>query len=493
MNRHHGVLLHITSLPGGLIGSFGAEARAFVDTLAAAGYDRWQVLPLTPPDGGGSPYSSVGAFALSRLCIDIPTLVEDGLLDRLPTLPKLPPGAVDYAAARKHLDDALDLVHRGLKTGSLDELKAEMAARIESEHWLLPYARFVARVRSAGHDDWARWPKGMRASSGAAAKSWDSVHKPAVDRVVLEQTLALRQWEALRAYANERGVKIIGDVPIFVAGGSADVWANPEQFDLDDTHRPVHVAGVPPDYFSETGQLWGNPLYDWDTMQADGFSWWLARFENAFERFDEVRVDHFRGFDAFWQIPRDHKTAMNGEWVQAPGAALFDAAVDTLGERIGAALAAEGDPRPLPIIVEDLGTITPGVEALRDRYKFPGTRVLQFGLGDDPGNPHRHVNIPENAVAYTGTHDNETTRGWYVALDEHSQWLARETFFAQGEHDIAASVRGIANRSPARWVVSPVQDLLNLGNDARMNTPGTVTGNWTWRMTEIPELPKAGE
>jgi 4-alpha-glucanotransferase len=482
MDRHTGILLHVSSLPGGPFGTFGDAALRLIDQLADAGCDRWQMLPLCPPDGGGSPYSSPGALALSRLFLDLPSLVALGLLDAShPSVIASQTHAdrADVDAALRVVDAALDDAWRAFGAGAGgDALRREVAEAADTP-WLHEFAQFTARMRSEGHDGWWRWPAATASREPEALAAWDAAHAQAIARVVFEQALLARQWARVRAHAQARGVGLIGDIPIFVAGGSADVWAHPHLFDLDADGLPRHVAGVPPDYFSETGQRWGNPLYDWDAMAAEDFAWWSTRFALAFERFDEVRVDHFRGFEAFWQIPRDHETAIHGRWVKAPGRALFDRLIAVHGARFGDT----GDDRPLPILVEDLGIITPEVEALRDAYAFPGCRVLQFGLGDDPTNPHLPSNVNAASVVYTGTHDNHTARGWYYSMDGHGQWQSRERFGHEGEHDVADALLRTALATPARWVIAPAQDILALDGTHRMNMPGTTEGNWSWRLS----------
>lgn len=488
--RHTGLVCHVTSLPGGPVGTFGASARRLVDLLADAGHALWQILPLSPPDLGGSPYRSVGAFALSRMFVDAELLVAQGLLreDERPSAPEGDPRRVDFGAAFAHADAIWDRAWARFRDGGDADLHVAVEAYRAAQPWLEDFARFAARMRVVGHDGWFDWPEDCKTREASALKDWDEAHAETIHRVIFEQAMLALQWLSLRAYANERGVRIVGDIPIFVSDGSADVWAAPELYDLDASGRPANVAGVPPDYFSETGQRWGNPLYRWEAMQARGFAWWTQRFATAFQRFDEVRVDHFRGFEAFWEVPASHETAMHGRWIQAPGRALFDHLVATLGEAHGET----GDERPLPVLVEDLGIITPEVEALRDAYAFPGCRVMQFGLGDDPNNPHRPSAVVERSVVYTGTHDNDTTRGWYASMDGHGQWQARERFGAEGEHDIARAVWRTALSTPARWVLSTPQDVLNLGSADRLNTPGTIENNWQWRLTEM-QLEELGE
>jgi len=469
--RSSGILLHPTSLPGPGVGGLGAEARRFVDWLASAGQRLWQILPLVPVDGGGSPYNGLSAMAGNPLLVSPGELVRDGLLEPGGTGGEdLPADRVDYPRALAWKDALLKRAWNAFRAGAAPGLRGEFDAfRVRSAAWLDDYALFRALRDEHGGAPWAEWEEGVRdRDPGALARA---AHRlgGAVEFHVFAQWVFDRQWRALHGYARERGVRVLGDVPIFVAYDSADVWANPELFELDARGRPTMVAGVPPDYFSATGQRWGNPLYRWDRMRADGFRWWTERFRRTLETADVVRVDHFRGFESYWEIPADEPTAVHGAWRPGPGAELFDAVRHELGE--------------LPLVAEDLGIITPGVEALRDSLGLPGMRVLQFAFGDDDArNPHLPRNHTENSVAYTGTHDNDTTLGWYRgAGEEERRRLSR--LLAPGEDPGWGMIR-LAMESRAKFAVVPLQDVLGLGSEGRMNTPGTTEGNWAWRFRE---------
>jgi len=435
--RASGVLLHPTSLPGpGGAGDLGAEARRFVDWLAAAGFRYWQMLPIGPVDSYGSPYQSASAFAGNARLL----APEHG--------PRAAPNAADAA--------------------DFEDFCARQA------HWLDDYALF--RTLRAHHPGtaWTAWPEPLRRREPAALerarRRWRTTHRA----VQWTQYRFQRQWRALRDYAAARGVRLIGDLPLLVAHDSADVWSQPEFFQLDDRGEPLVVAGVPPDYFSATGQWWGNPLYRWSALAADGYCWWRRRLARLLELFDLVRLDHFRGLEACWEIPAAAETAAEGRWVPGPGAALLDA------------LAA--DHAQLPIIAEDLGVITPEVEALRDRYGLPGMKVLQFAFDSDDANPYLPHHHRRNCVVYTGTHDNDTTLGWFRALDEGRRRRVLDYLGASAEA-MPWPLIDAALASIARLAVIPLQDLLAFGSERRMNTPGTTGGdNWRFRFAwdEVP-------
>lgn len=463
--RRSGLLLHPTSLPGGPIGTLGAEARAFVDFLAEAGQSAWQMLPVGP---GRSPYMGLSVFAGNPFLIDPGELVADGLL-KPSELPLDVRGPVDFALVESESRRVLDLA-----VARFDDTDADYAAfNDRANDWLGEWAAFSVLEAAYSGALWVDWAPEHRDRNPAALSKLDTA---AVRRARVVQYLFDRQWRKLRAYASERGVELIGDIPIFVGHGSVDVWANRDLFDLDARGRCNAISGVPPDYFSPTGQRWGNPLYRWDAMAAEGYAWWIDRFEAAFALFDAVRVDHFRGFEAYWRIPADAETAIDGAWQPGPGRDLFDA----LAARVSPQ---DPDPARLPIIVEDLGIITPDVEALRDGLGLPGMKVLQFGFDGSPTNPHLPANYPAdgNCVVYTGTHDNDTAVGWYAALDPHTQHLVRVALSTDAR-EIAWDLVTRAWNTSARLAVAPVQDVLELGSDARMNTPGTMDGNWSWRM-----------
>ena len=470
--RSAGVLLHVTSLPGPFgVGDLGPAAHRWVDALAAAGQSWWQVLPLNPPGKGDSPYQAYSAFAGNPLLVSPELLVKDGLLKRSEIAGgDLPPGPIDYAAAA--------VLKAGLLARAFERFAAKAAKPLLAEFgrfrraradWLDDYALYMA-LRDAHHDQpWLTWDAKLVRRDAAALAEARRAQSERIDRHAFDQFLFARQWQQLKAYAADRGVRTIGDVPIFVSGDSADVWSAPGLFLLDRQRRPTVVAGVPPDYFSKTGQRWGNPLYNWKAMAAQDFAWWVARLRALLEQTDLVRIDHFRGFAACWNVPAAEPTAVNGKWVKAPGQALMA----TLQRELGS----------LPFIAEDLGVITPDVEALRDGFCLPGMRVLQFAFGGGPENAFLPHNYVRNAVAYTGTHDNDTTVGWFAALDGKQRKQA--TDYAPGlAADPAGELTRLAWQSVADLAITPAQDVLRLGSEARMNTPGTSAGNWTWRLAD---------
>ncbi|MCB9520517.1 MAG: 4-alpha-glucanotransferase [Myxococcales bacterium] len=458
MKKRAGVLLHPTSLPGGPVGALGSAARSFVDLLADAGVGVWQMLPLGPSGFGGSPYMSSSAFAGNPLLVDIAPLVEAGWLQRSDL------GDVDetkFDGDQVDLDYAEALMRRVLDAAfaRFDVSDAAFVAFCErNAEWLDPFSEFAVRSAAAGGASWRTWTREGR----PAARE--------LDRVRFAQFAFAQQWAELKRYANERGVSLVGDVPIFVSYESADVWRHPELFQLDEGGAPAAVAGVPPDYFSPTGQRWGNPLYDWEALAATDYAWWVARFSAAFEMFDSVRVDHFRGFESYWRVPSDAETAVDGSWVRGPGRSVFDAVAAARGCAVDA----------LPIFAEDLGIITREVEELRDALGLPGMRVLQFGFDGDGRNPHLPANVVERSVVYTGTHDNDTSAGWLASLDAAARARVADAL-GRTTVDARALVEA-AWKTPASLAVAPLQDLLGLGTEARMNTPGTAVGNWTWRV-----------
>ena len=482
LERASGILLHPTSLPGRFgVGTLGADARRFADMLAVAHQRIWQVLPLGPTGFGDSPYQCLSAFAGNPLLIDLDTLVDMGLLDGadLAQVPEFPRDTVDFGAAlyykRRLLTRVADTFARRASPAIRDASDAFCDAHAS---WLDDFALYAAVKQAHDQRAWVEWEPAIAAREPAALDTWRRRLAPEVHAAKLAQFLFFEQWHALRAYCRARGVAIMGDAPIFVAHDSADVWTSREQFQLGPDGRPAVVAGVPPDYFSATGQLWGNPLYRWDVMAADGYRWWIARLQATFDLFDLVRLDHFRGFEAYWEIPGGATTAIDGRWVTGPGAALFDAVRGALGD--------------LPIIAENLGVITPEVEALRHRFGFPGMAILQFAFGTDPQAPtFRPHNLARDVVAFTGTHDNDTIVGWWTATDTgHSTRtpddVARERQYAQrylgaeGQDIHWAFIRA-ALASVAKLTIFPLQDVLGVGSEGRMNVPARPTGNWRWR------------
>jgi 4-alpha-glucanotransferase len=477
----------VTSLPGPHgTGDLGAGARAFVDSLAESGQQVWQLLPINPAGAGNSPYSGASAFAGDPMLLSLVDLVDEDLLE-----PDEIPGAIaedrtDHAAARAVREQAL----RRAFTRFRPRREYERFER-DSSSWLADYALFEALARAHPGQSWTDWPVALRDGAPDAVEQARRDHADEIAYVSFVQYLFAQQWAGLRRYARDRDVRLVGDIPIFVSHDSADVWAHRSQFHVDAEGQPTFVAGVPPDYFSKTGQRWGNPLYRWKRMRADGYRWWIDRFRTLLERFDQVRLDHFIGFSRYWEVPASEPTAERGRWVRGPGAEFFQAVRDALGD--------------LPFIAEDLGEVTPAVRALRDRFSLPGMRVFQFGFGTDVQaaefQPHRY---PPNSVAYTGTHDNDTLLGWLddpggegkprspeqAALERHRAIeYAAGPGIAHVDQPHLAIVRALY-ASSADTVIVPLQDVLGLGSDARMNIPGNADGNWTWRVSGAALTPK---
>jgi 4-alpha-glucanotransferase len=475
--RASGVLLHITSLPSPYgIGDVGPAALATVDRLKAAGQSWWQSLPLGPTGYGNSPYQSLSSFAGNGLIISPDFLVEEGLL-RTADCEKgrsFPKDAVDYNRVIPFKLKLLEIAwttFRSMPPRSPLRLEYERF-RVEQANWLEDYALFRALKARYNGVWYLEWPaEFIRREPAALNRARRDLAEP-VQQVSFAQFLLFRQGERLRKYARAGDVFLIGDLPFFVSPDSSDVWANPELFLLDEHLRPRFVAGVPPDYFSAQGQLWGNPVYDWDVLRRSGYRWCIDRLRALLVHVDVVRLDHFRGFAAAWHVPAGAKTARSGEWVPGPGAGFFRAIQNELGS--------------LPFIAEDLGVITPDVAALRDQFQIPGTKVLQFAFDGNRSNPYLPDNYVSNSVVYTGTHDNPTTRSWFETLPEDQKrnvwnYLRRPV----GKSDeVAGELIRLAWCSPAALAIAPLQDLLNLGADARMNLPGSVDGNWRWRCPE---------
>lgn len=466
--RSSGVLLHPTSLPGRHgCGTLGSEAYRFIDHLAEAGQTYWQVLPLGPTSYGNSPYQSLSAFAGNPLLIDLDRLLQDGLLasDDLAGFPASRAEHVDFGMVLPYVRQQLFRAFERFEArGSFERF---MAFWESQRSWLQDFALFMALKDHHQGASWSTWDLPIRQRTPASLAEWTNKLEREIRFHAFVQYLFFRQFRDLKTYANERQVRLVGDLPIFVAHDSADVWAHPELFHLDAEGHPTVVAGVPPDYFSTTGQLWGNPLYRWEVMASDDHAWWVERVRKALSLYDAIRIDHFRGFEAFWEIPAAEPTAIKGRWIKGPGKALFDSLEKALGS--------------LPIIAEDLGLITPEVEALRDGVDLPGMKILQFAFGGDATNsylPHAYV---RNCVVYTGTHDNDTTRGWFdsalPAVRAHA--LA---YLGGTESTIVEAMIRHSFESVADLAVIPMQDWLGLDASARMNLPGRAEGNWTWRM-----------
>jgi 4-alpha-glucanotransferase len=478
--RASGILLHPTSLPGRFgIGDLGSEAYRFADFLVDSGQHLWQMLPLGPSGYGNSPYQCLSVFAGNPLLISPEQLAEEGFLNTsdLDSAPLFSENCVNYDAVVSFKIPLLQ------KSFEIFERKATSTVREQFENfcrenasWLEVYSLFTALKEAHSLATWNTWAEDIRNRQPQALLKWSSKLSHDIRCHQYYQYLFFKQWTRLKEYCNEHKIRLIGDIPIFVALDSAEVWSHPEMFYLDANGSPTVVAGVPPDYFSRTGQLWGNPLYRWDVMAQDGYKWWIERFQTVQKMADIIRLDHFRGFEKYWEVHGSDTTAINGRWVPGPGAEIFEAIQKALGA--------------LPIIAEDLGVITPEVHALRDQFGFPGMRVLQFAFSDD-SKSHRPQNYPQNCVVYTGTHDNNTTIGWFRGDDIGGSTQSREQ--RNKERQLALKYLGtngdeinwdfirLAMLSVADTAIVPLQDVIGLGGEARMNLPGKTTGNWRWR------------
>jgi 4-alpha-glucanotransferase len=473
--RAAGLLLHVTSLPSAYgIGDVGPAARAWVDRLHQAGQSWWQALPLGPTGYGNSPYQALSSFAGNGLLISPDDLIEDGLLHASDCAGRFfSATAVDYDAVIPFKIGLLEKAWNNFRSRARPDLRlAYEKFCTEQAHWLDDYALF--RVLKARHQGahYLEWPAELVQRRPAALAQARRELADRIDFARFAQFVVFRQGERLTEYAHAKGVRLIGDLPFFVSPDSSDVWANPEFFLLDEQHRPRYVAGVPPDYFSSQGQLWGNPVFNWDTLGRTGYRWCIDRFRALLRHVDVIRLDHFRAFAAAWHIPAGSPTAQTGQWVAGPGAAFFRAVQRELGT--------------LPFIAEDLGVITPDVSALRDQFQLPGMRILQFAFDGSPNNPYLPHNYVRNTVVYTGTHDNNTTRGWFAELPrDQQQHLWQYLKRPGGKSDEAApALLDLAWSSAAALAMVPLQDLCNLGAEARMNVPGRADGNWRWRSTE---------
>ena len=483
ITRSSGILLHITSLPNRYgIGDLGPSAYEFVDFLVHTNQQYWQVLPLVPVGFGYSPYASPSTFAGNPLFISPDILLQEGLLQHedLNETPHFPVNHVDFERAMPFKFDLLERAFTHFDHHASHEQKEEFEAFCkENQEWLDDYALFAVLKYVHEGKQWTDWDPALMCRDSNALAEASKEHARGISMQKFWQFLFCRQWEALKHYCKERGVKIIGDLPIYVAHDSADVWANRELFQLDANGKQTVVAGVPPDYFSETGQRWGNPIYRWDLMQEDQFSWWIRRFASILKQVDIIRLDHFRGFEAYWEVPASEETAVHGKWVKGPHAALFD----VLQEKMGT----------LPIIAENLGFITPEVVELMETFHFPGMAILQFAFDGDSTSEFLPHNYPENIIAYTGTHDNDTVNGWWfndISTNDPAS-IARSRQFAREYLDIQHESGGVhwvfiraLMASVATLVVTPLQDIIGLASEGRMNTPGTVgEPNWGWRFS----------
>ena len=474
--RTSGVLLHPTSLPGRYgIGDLGAPAYRFVDFLVETQQTLWQILPLGPTGHGNSPYMSYSAMAGNPLLINLENLQSQGLLtkEELALTSSFSAVSVDYDSVMIFKLDALRKASKRFKQATDPDTKVEYKQFIkESSDWLGDYALFMAIKSTNDNKPWSQWEEDVVRRD---PETLNQLRLELSEEILFHEFMQFqfwRQWLELKNYANDRGIQIVGDMPIYVAHDSADVWARPENFNLDkETMEPALMAGVPPDFFSETGQLWGNPTYNWEAIKENGFKWWLQRLRALLLQVDLIRIDHFRGFEAFWAVEAGQDTAINGEWIEAPGEAFFEKVRAELGE--------------LPFLAEDLGMIDEKVEDLRDRFDFPGMKILIFAFGGGPDNPYLPFNVSSNFAIYTGTHDNNTTVGWFEdeASEQEKYNLATYVGPFTPENVHWAMIR-LALGSRANQAVVPLQDLMGLGGDARMNTPGVGEGNWGWRYTE---------
>ncbi|HEY0566335.1 MAG TPA: 4-alpha-glucanotransferase [Terriglobales bacterium] len=487
--RSSGVLLHVTSLPGRYgVGDLGPEARRFADWLAAGKQKIWQMLPLAPTGYGDSPYQALSAFAGNPLLISLDDLVADGLLNDsdIQGASSFHRGAIDYEAVKAFKYPLLQKATQSERVRAF-EAEYEQWSRANAD-WLPIYAAFATLKQAHANRSWTEWEPKYRRYTPQLLEEVRTHFATQIQTEMFLQFLFARQWSNLRDYCHQRGIQLMGDLPIYVAHDSADVWSRPELFLIDQDGRAKFVAGVPPDYFSATGQLWGNPIYDWQRHRDTDFAWWIERVRASLQQFDLIRVDHFRGFEAYWEVPGGDKTAENGKWVKAPGKELFTALQDALG--------------PLPVLAENLGVITAEVEGLRTEFDLPGMAILQFAFGKDPQGPYfKPHNYTHDRVAYTGTHDNDTVMGWWNRAEATATETATEiaqqhenarrylrTDCEGGEEVNWAFIRALM-ASVASAVIFPMQDVLGLGTEARMNYPGTASGNWRWRMrdTEMRE------
>lgn len=484
--RSSGILLHPSSLPGPYgIGDLGPQALRFIDWLASAGCKLWQTLPLGPTGYGDSPYQCFSAFAGNPYLISPDELFAEGLLNQADLDEMKDSFALEDSSARPKIDfgrfipKKLSLLQKAFANYQSAPERLRQTFEIfcaENAAWLDDFALFMALKEAHGGQAWNGWPEALRSREQAALRAARKEFAESVQKYSFYQFLFFKQWNKIRAYANERGVRIIGDLPIFVAYDSVDVWSHPELFFLDEAGNPTVVAGVPPDSFSATGQLWGNPLYVWEAHKKEGYAWWLARLRASLKMMDILRLDHFRGFAGYYEIPAGETTAEHGHWAPGPGADFFHA--------VESGLENDGDAHDasLPIIAEDLGLITPDVIELLNAFNFPGMKIMQFGFSG-PDNPFLPHNYTPNCIAYTGTHDNDTALGWYASAAQAEKDFARRYLGVDG-HDFAWDLIRSIWRSVAVFAIAPLQDVLALGSEARMNFPSKLGGNWAWRMSE---------
>ncbi|MCK5807648.1 4-alpha-glucanotransferase [bacterium] len=467
--RKAGILMHPSSLPGPFgIGTLGQHARDFIDTMAESGQSVWQILPLNSVGENGSPYNSYSSFSGDPRLIDPSDLLKEGLLASVETFFSQKKGSIDHKTVQKNGKQIATEV-----LSHLDEIVTLREEFLLFQHkersWLYPHALFTALAAHFGTFQWEKWPAKFSQHDSRTMAQFEKEHDDAIQQAMVLQWLFFHQWNRLKEYANQKNIHLFGDMPIYVSHSSADVWWHQHLYLLDKNGTPIEVAGVPPDYFAKTGQLWGNPLYNWEAHKKEHFSWWITRFKHLFTLYDILRVDHFRGFHACWGIPVESKTAETGHWISSPGEELFSTLLDALGS--------------VPIVAEDLGNITPEVLALRDKFNFPGMSVLQFAFSGESENAFLPHNYTNHTVCYSGTHDNDTTRGWYETIPDHERnFFNYYTEMHWGE-DASWKMIRLAMMSVARLAIIPMQDILNLGSEFRLNLPGTVSQqNWSWRM-----------
>lgn len=472
--RASGVLMHPTSFPGpDGIGDLGPEAYRWIDFLAQANCHLWQVLPLGPTGYGDSPYQCFSAFAGNPYLVSSAMLLDSDLLTRsdLADRPSFPAVKVDYGPVIEWKLTLLDRAYAHFKEGASAAIKKAYKKFCEQNaEWLEDFALFMAIKESQGGVSWDNWPKELRSRDPQALEAFAKSNEESIEKHKVRQFFFFDQWAKVLEYAHSKDIQVIGDIPIFIAYDSADAWSHPELFYLDKAGKPTVVAGVPPDYFSPTGQLWGNPLYRWEAHKKEGYAWWIKRFKAVLGVVDVIRLDHFRGFAGYWEIPAGNPTAEFGKWVKGPGIPFFKALLEEFKE--------------LPIIAEDLGAITPDVVEMRNTFNFPGMKIFQFAFQTTPADPFLLHNYTQNCVAYTGTHDNDTTLGWYRSAPENEKDFCRRYLARSGEDITWDMIRAVWS-STAMFSICPTQDLLNLDTEARMNYPGRPAGNWSWRV--LPE------
>jgi 4-alpha-glucanotransferase len=484
--RGSGILLHITSLPSSYgVGGLGPEAYRFADFLGQTRQSCWQVLPLNPTDPvyGNSPYSSISAFAGNTLLISPDRLLEEGLLSRedLEPIPSFSEARCDFSEAIRYKDKVLEQAYQRFKSSGKGRESFE-AFCSESSPWLDDLSLFVVLKKRFDGKVWNQWLGELRDRNLTSLRTIQKECHDQLERVKFGQYLFFKQWHSLKAYCQEKGIQLIGDLAIYVSLDSADVWANPGLFKLDRGKKPTAVSGVPPDYFSATGQLWGNPVYRWKALKKSGYRWWIERMAHHLKLFDVLRIDHFRGLVAYWEVPADEKTAINGKWMEVPAEDFLN----TLNKRFSR----------LPLVAEDLGVITPDVREVMDRFGLPGMKVLMFAFGEDhPMHPYLPHTYGENFLVYTGTHDNNTARGWFEgeASPEDRRRLFRYLGGEVPGEEIHWALIRLAMMSVARWVILPMQDVLGLGGEARMNKPSVAHGNWEWRLLPGQMTPRVAE